>query len=127
MRLIYELPDTMTEMKDEDGNYVYSYGVTLNYLFNVKCLAKIFNTELPIHLAQKKVSYFNPFIEKKIIPERENAYKFETLILDLVEQMGDCLAYEVERNREFAPIKNKTGVDSIDSARKMLKENGIEI
>lgn len=73
------------------------------------------------------MSYFNPFIEKKIIPERENAYKFETLILDLVEQMGDCLAYEVERNREFAPIKNKTGVDSIDSARKLLKQNGIEI
>ena len=37
------------------------------------------------------------------------------------------LAYEVVREKEFAPIKNKTGVDSVESARELLKKNGIEL
>jgi UDP-N-acetylglucosamine/UDP-N-acetylgalactosamine diphosphorylase len=31
------------------------------------------------------------------------------------------------REKEFAPIKNKEGVDSVDSARALLKNNGIEL
>ena len=27
----------------------------------------------------------------------------------------------------FAPIKNKTGVDSVESAQKLLEENGVEL
>lgn len=40
--------------------------------------------------------------------------------------MDDCLPYEVVREYEFAPIKNKTGQDSLESARELLKMNGIE-
>ena len=29
------------------------------------------------------------------------------------------------RRKEFAPIKNKTGVDSVESARELLVENGV--
>ena len=60
-------------------------------------------------------------------PETPNAYKFETLILDMVYMMDNCLSYEVEREKEFAPVKNATGVDSVDSARELLTKNGIEI
>lgn len=45
----------------------------------------------------------------------------------MIHMLDTCLPFEVERNKEFAPIKNKTGVDSIESARKLLKENGIEL
>ena len=34
---------------------------------------------------------------------------------------------EVEREKEFAPVKNATGVDSVESARELLQKNGIEI
>ena len=43
------------------------------------------------------------------------------------DKVDDCLAYEVVRNKEFAPIKNKTGVDSVDTARELLKENGVTL
>ena len=62
-----------------------------------------------------------------IKPETPNGYKFETLILDMIHMLDTCLPFEVERRKEFAPIKNKTGVDSIESARELLKENGIEL
>ena len=29
--------------------------------------------------------------------------------------------------KEFAPIKNKTGVDSVESAKELLKLNGVEL
>ena len=41
--------------------------------------------------------------------------------------MDDCLSFEVDREKEFAPIKNPTGLDSVESARALLEKNGIEI
>jgi len=62
-----------------------------------------------------------------IIPEEPNGYKFETLVLDMIRMLDNCAAYEVVRNNEFAPVKNMTGVDSVETARALLKDNGIEI
>ena len=62
-----------------------------------------------------------------ISPEKPNGHKFETLVLDMVHMQDSCLAYEVVRNREFAPVKNSSGVDSVDSARELLKENGVKL
>ena len=56
-----------------------------------------------------------------------NGHKYETLVLDMIEMMNGCLAFEIERSREFAPIKNMHGVDSVDSARELLKQNGVEL
>ena len=41
--------------------------------------------------------------------------------------MGSCLPYEVVREKEFAPIKNREGIDSIASARELLKANGVTL
>ena len=41
--------------------------------------------------------------------------------------MNSCVPFEVVREKEFAPIKNKTGVDSVESARELCKYNGIEL
>ena len=81
---------------------------------------------MPLHIVEKKV----PYIDENgvsVKPETPNAYKFETLILDMVYMMDNCLPFEVEREKEFAPIKNATGVDSVESARALLKKNGIQI
>ena len=63
----------------------------------------------------------------KIVYEKENGKKFETLVVDLIKPMGSVLPFEVVREKEFAPIKNKTGVDSVESARELLKLNGVEL
>ncbi len=41
--------------------------------------------------------------------------------------MDTCLPFEVERDKEFAPIKNKTGIDSVESARALLTKNGVTL
>ena len=45
----------------------------------------------------------------------------------MIHELDSCLPYEVVRNYEFAPIKNKTGVDSVESAQALCKENGIQL
>lgn len=45
----------------------------------------------------------------------------------MIKMLDGCLVFEVERQKEFAPIKNKEGVDSVESARKLLELNGIKL
>lgn len=122
----YEMTDEMLHRREPDGTLSYNYGVILNYLFRVDRLNRTLSVKLPLHRAFKKISYMNAAGET-VRPETPNAYKFETLALDMVKLQENCLAYEVDRNREFAPVKNKTGVDSVDTARELLRQNGIEL
>jgi UDP-N-acetylglucosamine/UDP-N-acetylgalactosamine diphosphorylase len=122
----YELTSEMAEATDEKGSLLYGFGVILNYLFRVDKLLELLSRNLPMHIVEKKVPYLdeNGVLQK---PETPNAYKFETLILDMVYMMDDCLSFEVEREKEFAPVKNATGVDSVESARRLLEINGITL
>lgn len=121
----YEMTDEMRTRRDEDGRLSYNYGVILNYLFSLKKLEVIVNEKMPIHVVEKKIPYMNNNGEF-VKPESTNGYKFETLVLDMVHKQDSCLSYEVVRNKEFAPVKNPTGVDSVESARELLAENGVE-
>lgn len=122
----YELTDDMRDAIDTSGDPLYNYGVILNYMFKVVDLVNINNNSLVNHMAEKKI----PHIDENgnfVSPEKPNGFKFETLILDMINMVDDCLVYEVERSKEFAPVKNKEGVDSVDTARELLKLNGISI
>lgn len=120
----YEMTDELLNAKDENGNSAYNFGVILNYLFREQDLEKVMNDKLMLHIVEKKIPYLNEKNEF-VKPQKANGYKFETLILDMVHEVGTCLPYEVDRVREFAPIKNKTGIDSVESAQKLCQQNGI--
>ncbi len=122
----YEMTDEMIHSRDKDGKLLYNYGVILNYLFQVDVLVKIMKESLPTHIVEKKIPYMNENGEYEK-PEDVNGYKFETLVLDMIHMMDRCLSFEVVREKEFAPIKNATGVDSLESARELMRKNGIEI
>ena len=122
----YEMTEEMATAREENGDLKYGFGVILNYLFSEKKLEQIADARMPIHVVEKKIPYMDvdgTFVK----PEQPNGYKFETLVLDMVHMMDDCIPYEVVREREFAPIKNLHGVDSLDSARELMKGCGIEL
>ncbi len=120
----YELSDEMMDAVDEKGEPAYNYGVILNYLFHVPELRAISDDAMPPHVVEKKIAYMDKDGET-VKPEEPNGYKFEQLVLDMIHQLDTCLPYEVIRENEFAPIKNKEGVDSVDTARQLCKKNGI--
>ncbi len=122
----YELTDEMANQKDENGDLAYCYGAIMNYLFRLSKLEEIADKKIPVHIVEKKIECLcEDGVTRK--PEKENGKKFETLAVDLIKPMGSVLPFEVVREKEFAPIKNKTGVDSVESARELLKGNGVEL
>ncbi len=122
----YELTTELMEAKDASGEPAYNYGVILNYLFRVKDLEEIVSKEMPLHIVEKKIPYLNEAGET-VKPEAPNGYKYESLVLDMIHMLDSCLVFEVVREREFAPIKNPTGVDSVESARALLQQNGVTL
>ncbi len=118
----FEMPEDLKN-KTKKGELVYRYGVILNYLFNVHDLNLTLSGKLPYHLADKAIAHMENGV--RVTPSSPCGYKFETLVVDMVRLMGSCLAYEVEREREFAPVKNATGTDSVDTARELLRKNGV--
>lgn len=122
----YELTEEMRETLDEKGEPAYNFGVILNYLFHVKELWQTAASSLPLHVVEKKIKCLDEQ-GNQIEPDSPNGYKYETLVLDMIHQMPGCLPYEVEREKEFAPVKNKEGVDSVDTARELLMKNGVRL
>lgn len=122
----YELTEKMRDERDENGNYAYNFGVILNYLFSVCALERIMSQKLALHVVEKKIPHLNAQGEF-VKPEEPNGFKFEQLVLDMIYDLDSCLSFEVVREKEFAPIKNMTGVDSVESARELLKLNHIEL
>ena len=122
----YELTKEMMDAKNAKGDPAYNFGVILNYLFRVSDLEGIVGKNLPLHIVEKKI----PYIDENgnlVKPEKPNGYKFEGLVLDMIHELDSCLPFEVVREKEFAPIKNATGIDSVESARELLKKNGVAI
>lgn len=122
----FELDGELARLRDGAGELVYGFGVTLNYLFRADRLKEAVSKGLPLHVVRKKI----PFLGedgKLVLPAEENGCKYETLIVDLVRNMGDCLPFEIVREREFAPVKNRTGTDSVETARELLRYNGVEL
>ena len=120
----YDLTEDLMNAKNEKGDPAYNFGVILNYLFTTEQLERILNGALPLHIVEKKI----PCLDASgnlFKPESPNGYKYENLVLDMIHQCDSCLPFEVEREREFAPIKNKTGVDSVESAQALLEKNGV--
>lgn len=122
----YELTDELMELKDERGERVYNFGVILNYLFRVNDLEEIVKKSLPYHIVEKKIAHLDKD-GNLVKPDKPNGYKFEQLVLDMIHLADSCLPFEVVREKEFAPVKNKEGVDSVVSARELLVKNGVEI
>lgn len=122
----YEMTEEMQTRREPDGTLSYKYGVILNYLFRTSALEELLEKRLPVHVVNKKV----PYLDENgtlVHPETPNACKFETLVLDMVHLQDSCLSYEVDRTREFAPVKNAEGIDSVTTARELLRQNGTEL
>jgi len=108
-----DLPKHISEQTDQTGNLLHWAGSTAIHIFNRSFLEQIASDDelLPFHQANKKV----PFIDStgtQISPTEPNAIKFERFIFDVLPVSETVLVYEIDRQREFNPLKNAEGPDS---------------
>ena len=99
-----ELSEKMRNERAENSELVYGEANIISHLLNIDAIEKIANYSLKYHIAQKN-----------------GLYKFETFIFDAFEFFDDMLVMRVKREDEFAPIKNKEGVDSPETAKKIYE------
>jgi len=116
-----EISEEMSRMTDESGELLYGESHILCNLFSIEAIEKISKNKLPYHTAFKKADYLNENGEY-IVSEKPNAYKFESFIFDAFETLENMIIMRVKREEEFAPVKNKEGVDSPETARKLYEE-----
>jgi len=116
-----ELPKDMAERRDENGKLVFGDINILSHLFNVSALEKLSNIDLPYHTAFKKSDFLNEKGELVEVTE-PNAYKFESYIFDGFSFFDNMSILRVKREEEFAPIKNKEGSDSPETAVNLYDE-----
>lgn len=110
-----ELPEEMAEERDENGELMYGEVNIVTHLFHLSVLENLADIKLPYHVAFKKSGYLNKNGEY-IEPEEPNIYKFEAFIFDAFTRYEDMTILRVKREEEFAPVKNRTGVDSPETA-----------
>ena len=116
-----ELPEKMAEEVDEDGELKYGESHIMCNLFTIDAIEKISKEPLIYHSAFKKNSYIDEE-GKEIIPEEPNSYKFESFIFDAFEFFDDIAILRGKREDDFAPVKNKDGVDSPKTAKELYEK-----
>ena len=116
-----EISKEMAEERNQDGELVFGESHINCNLFNMKAIEKIGADELPYHTAFKKATYMNE--NGEIIEGKEpNCHKFETFIFDSFEKLENMEILRGKREDEFAPVKNKNGEDSPETAIKLFNE-----
>lgn len=116
-----ELPEEMAEEKDENGELKYGESHIMCNLFSIDAIEKISKEPLIYHSAFKKNSYINEE-GKEIIPKEPNSYKFEAFIFDCFPFFDDMAIIRGKREDDFAPVKNKEGVDSPRTAKELYEK-----
>ena len=107
-----DLSKKKSEKRNKNGELTFSLGNIAIHLFDLKFLKKIVKNEscmLPYHVAKKNTTTYN---SKNI-----DVYKFEKFIFDLLSMTKKTTILEVSREKEFVPIKNLYGADSVESFR----------
>lgn len=116
-----EISKEMAERVDENGELVFGESHLNCNMFSVKAIEEIANKKLPYHIAHKKATYMDENGNINV-PEKPNAYKFESFIFDAFDMLEDMAILRIKREDEFAPVKNAEGVDSPETARALYKK-----
>lgn len=116
-----EITPEMAAETNENGELKYGESHILCNLFNIKAIEKISQMNLPYHIAFKKAKYIDNN-GNLVVPDKPNAYKFESFLFDAFESLDDLAIMRVKREEEFAPVKNAEGVDSPETARKLYMD-----
>jgi UDP-N-acetylglucosamine/UDP-N-acetylgalactosamine diphosphorylase len=126
-----DLPKERAKETLPDGSLRFLAGSIAVHALGVAFVERL-NTdaafELAYHRAEKKVACIDPATGTPVEPKENNAVKLERFVFDAIAMCRPVkgepgsIVYETERVEEFAPIKNATGVDSVESSREIQTE-----
>ncbi len=113
-----DLPEEKALEEEQDGRIKYRAGSPAIHVLRRDFIEQFASGEikLPYHRAEKKVAFLDD-AGNWINPDDPNAIKFETFVFDALPLAKNPLILEADRLEEFSPVKNRTGVDSLESSQ----------
>lgn len=115
-----DLPEKLAQETDGDGKLKFLMGSPAIHLFQCTFIEEITSggtIHLPFHVARKKLKVWKHGNVSEI-----EGLKFEKFVFDALPLAKKSIVFEMRREEEFAPVKNLTGVDSVESSRKMMSD-----
>lgn len=122
-----EIPTHLAEAFDVNtGKLLLGAANICNHYYHVDFIRNKIVTNLSdgYHIAKKKIPYYNINTKQVVAPTANNGMKLEMFIFDVFPLADRWLVMEVERDDEFAPVKNEPGnkSDSPDTARYLMTQ-----
>jgi len=103
---------------DESGNIRYWAGNIAIHMISLSFVERL-NRQgfaLPYHRALKEVEG----LKAEVGASKKKGWKFETFVFDAIPLAQKSCCVEVVREEEFSPVKNHTGIDSPETARRAM-------
>ncbi len=119
-----ELTAEQAARRNDSGQWIFWAGNTAIHVFDRQFLESLCETgnQLPLHIARKQVPCVDEYGQP--LPAdpsgQPNAIKLERFIFDALPLAARTLIVEGNREREFNPVKNKSGSDSAETCRTAL-------
>ncbi len=113
-----DLAPQLREARDESGRLRFRAGNIALHVIELDFIDELVGggLQLPWHVARKSMNVW----EAGRMVQRQGA-KFETFVFDALARSPRSVVLEVERAREFSPVKNASGEDSPDTTRADLR------
>jgi len=111
-----DLSEELAAERAEDGGLRFRAGNIAIHAFDLGFAERIAGSELELHLARKQVAALDGGLD----PVLRDGVKFETFVFDALPLAARAVVQMCPREEEFAPVKNRSGSDSILSSRQAL-------
>jgi UDP-N-acetylglucosamine/UDP-N-acetylgalactosamine diphosphorylase len=113
-----DLPDELAEKRNPDRSLVFELGSIAIHIINRAFIEKLNSDDfsLPLHRAVKKIQH----IDENGNAVESDGVKLESFVFDALPLASKSIILQTIRSEEFAPTKNATGVDSIETTRQMM-------
>ncbi len=117
-----DLPESLARARNPDGSRKFDAGNIAIHILSRSFVERLTVDRaafaLPWHIAKKKIPHVDHSTGETIEPASPNGVKLEAFVFDALPLATKASLLGTSRAEEFSPVKNKDGVDSVETARR---------
>ncbi|MFQ5501362.1 MAG: UTP--glucose-1-phosphate uridylyltransferase [Phycisphaerae bacterium] len=122
-----DLPESLARQRNPDGTRRFNAANLAIHILSRSFVQRLTSDRaafaLPWHVAHKKATHVELNSGRRVEPKEPNAIKLESFIFDALPLAENPILMGVARSEEFSPVKNATGVDSVETARRDMSRH----
>lgn len=112
-----DLAQEIQAQRAVDSGLKYRAGNIAIHAFALDFMEEMAEANLPLHLARKEIQCLS---SDGVTTTLRDCVKFESFVFDALPLARKSVVQLADRKEEFAPVKNRVGVDSIQTSRDAL-------